>query len=168
MEQKKVGTLMKELRKGKNMTQEALGEILGVTSRTVSRWETGSNLPDLDLLIQLADFYNVDIREILDGERRQEHMDRDLEETLLKAADYNNEEKIRLTRKLHFFSWIAVIAFLIFMVLDAMGLADSGYTEAIASFCAGLSFGILLIFVLYTSRHMSKLKAFKMRLKKYW
>ena len=68
-DQQKIGAFLKELRKEKNLTQEKLAEKLNVTSRTVSRWETGVNLPDLSLLVELADFYGVDIREIIDGER---------------------------------------------------------------------------------------------------
>lgn len=166
MDQKKIGTFMKGLRKEKGITQEALAEILGVTGRTVSRWETGSNMPDLDILIQIADYYNVEIREILDGERKSEKMNKDLEETVLKVADYSNEEKMKLIKKLHVFSWIGVISFSIFIILGAMGLADSGYTETIASFCGGLSFGILMIAVIYTSRYISKFQAFKKRLLK--
>lgn len=44
MDQKKIGSFLKELRKEKNVTQEQLAEILGVSSRTVSRWETGVSL----------------------------------------------------------------------------------------------------------------------------
>ncbi|MDE5782452.1 MAG: helix-turn-helix domain-containing protein [Lachnospiraceae bacterium] len=166
MDQKKVGAFMKELRKEKGITQEALAEILGVTGRTISRWETGSNMPDLDILIQVADYYEVEIREILDGERKSEKMNKELEETVLKVADYSNEEKMRLIKKLHVFSWIGVISFVIFLLLESMGLADSGYTETIASFCGGLAFGILMITVIYTSRYISKFQAFKRRLLK--
>lgn len=161
MDQKKIGTFLKGLRKEKGITQEALAEILGVTGRTISRWETGSNMPDLDILIQIANYYEVEIGEILDGERKSEKMNKELEETVLKVADYSNEEKMRLIKKLHIFSWVGVISFVIFLVLEGMGLADSGYTEAIADFCAGLSFGILMVAVLYTSRYISKFQAFK-------
>lgn len=166
MDQKKIGTFLKSLRREKGITQETFAELLGVAGRTVSRWETGSNMPDLDLLIRIADYYDVDIREILDGERKSEKMNKDLEETVLKVADYSNEEKMRLIKKLHVFSWIGVVSFLIFIVLGALGLADSGYTEAIASFCGGLSFGILLIAVVYTSRYISKFQEVKKRILK--
>lgn len=41
MDQKKIGTFLKELRREKQLTQEALAEILGVTNRSISRWENG-------------------------------------------------------------------------------------------------------------------------------
>lgn len=164
MDQKKIGCLFKELRKEKNLTQEQLAEQLNVSGRTVSRWETGNNMPDLDILIEMADFYDVDIRELIDGERKSEKMNKEMEETVLKVADYSNEEKNRLMKKLHFFSWIGVITFAIFLILETMGLADSGVTEDIASFCCGVSFGMLIIAVIYTSRYINKFKAFKKRI----
>lgn len=71
MDQKKTGYFLKKLRKEKGITQEQLAETFGVAGRTVSRWETGSNMPDLDILIRLADYYEVEIREIFNGERKE-------------------------------------------------------------------------------------------------
>ena len=68
MDQKKIGRFLKELRKEKDITQEQLAEKIKVSGRTVSRWETGSNMPDISLLAELADFYDVSISEIIDGE----------------------------------------------------------------------------------------------------
>lgn len=164
MDQKKTGSFFKELRKEKGLTQEQLAEVFGVSARTVSRWETGSNMPDLDILIEMADYYNVELRELLDGERKSEKMNKALEETVLKIAGYSNDEKMRLMKKLHVFSWIGVIAFIIFMILEMVGLADSGNTESVASLCAGISFGMLIISVIYTSRHIFKIQAFKKRI----
>lgn len=99
MDLKKFGDFLKELRKEKGLTQEGLAETLFVSRRTVSRWETGSNLPDLDLLIELADFYQVDLRELISGERRSEEMDKELKETVMQVADYSNEEKNIFTKE---------------------------------------------------------------------
>ena len=60
MDLKKTGNLLKELRKENKLTQEQLAEKLNVSGRTVSRWETGSNLPDLDILIELADYAEIE------------------------------------------------------------------------------------------------------------
>ena len=53
MDQQKIGEFLKELRKEKGITQEQLADKLFVSRRTVSRWETGSNMPDLDVLVEL-------------------------------------------------------------------------------------------------------------------
>jgi transcriptional regulator with XRE-family HTH domain len=166
MDQIKIGSFLKGLRKEKNITQEQFAEIIGVSGRTVSRWETGSNMPDLDILIQIADYYEVEIREIFDGERKSEKMNKELEETVLKVADYSNDERKRLTKRMHILFLVGVTAFIVFAILDIMELADSGYTESVASFSLGVSFGMLVLGVIYTSRYMAKIRNFKMRMLK--
>ncbi len=164
MNQQKIGCFLKEIRKEKGLTQEQFSEIINVSTRTVSRWETGSNMPDLDILILISNYYNVELREILDGERASEKMNKNLEETVLKVTDYSNGEKIQLMKKLHVFAWIGVVSFIIFLVLQGLGFAEKGITENIANFCAGISFGMLVIAVIYTSNAMHKIKSIKKRL----
>lgn len=65
----KIGKFLAELRKEKNLTQDELGEKIGVTNKTVSRWENGNYLPPVEMLQILSDFYNISINEILSGER---------------------------------------------------------------------------------------------------
>ena len=65
----KIGNFLRQLRTEKGMTQEDLAEKFGVSSRSVSRWENGNTMPELGILVELADFYDVDIKEIIDGER---------------------------------------------------------------------------------------------------
>ena len=92
MDQKKTGQFLKTLRKEKQITQEALAEILHVSNRTVSRWETGSNMPDISLLVELAEFYQVSITEIIDGERKSEKMNQETKMTAMKMAEYSKQE----------------------------------------------------------------------------
>ena len=84
MDTKKIGAFLKQCRKEKNLTQEQLAEKFEVSARTVSRWETGINMPDLSILVQLAEYYDVEIRELLDGERSQT-MNKEMKETLDKG-----------------------------------------------------------------------------------
>ena len=93
MDQKKIGRFLKELRKEKDITQEQLAEKIKVSGRTVSRWETGSNMPDISLLADLADFYGVSIPEIIDGERKSENMNDEVKVTILAVADYADKQK---------------------------------------------------------------------------
>ena len=71
MEQIKTGKFIAELRKEKGMTQEQLGDRLGVNSRSVSRWENGHGMPDISLLLELADVLGVTVQELLEGSRRE-------------------------------------------------------------------------------------------------
>ncbi len=92
MDTKKIGAFLKQCRKEKNLTQEQLAEKFGVSARTVSRWETGTNLPDLSILVELAEYYDVEMRELLDGERSQT-MNKEMKETLDKVAVYEEWAK---------------------------------------------------------------------------
>ena len=65
----KIGSFLATLRKERGLTQEALGEQLGVTNKTISRWENGNYLPPVEMLQLLSNFYSVSINELLCGER---------------------------------------------------------------------------------------------------
>ena len=92
MDQAKIGSFLKALRNEKNLTQETLAEQLGVSNRTVSRWETGSNMPDIGMVVEIADFYDVSIPEIIDGERKSENMNQETRDTAVKIAEYSRNE----------------------------------------------------------------------------
>ncbi len=164
MNQKKIGAFLKELRKEKGMTQEGLAELLGVTNRSVSRWETGVSLPDFDLVLELAGIFDVSVDELLDGERRMEMLDKKTEETLLKVADYENGQNIRFTKRLFRIFLAAIAAFGVYLVIEANGLASTGVYEDVASFSLGLVLGALLLGALFTSRYAARIRAFKLRL----
>lgn len=160
MDQQKIGGFLKKLRKEKNLTQEQLAEQLNVSGRTVSRWETGSNMPDISILVELAEFYDVSIPEIIDGERKSETMKEEVKETALKLSDYaetiNQKIKIRLF-------WLTVLAFagmIAFAVIEISGLDTPGSIyERIASAGLGLDFGMLIVIAMYLSGILGKIKA---------
>lgn len=119
MNQQKTGAFLKYLRKEKGLTQEQLAEQFHVSSRTVSRWETGSNMPDVGTLMELADFYDVDIREILDGERKSENMDNEAKDTLKKVAHYATEVEKRTQSKVVYAALVISIALFVCTILFA-------------------------------------------------
>lgn len=164
MDQKKVGGLLKALRRENNLTQEKLAERLGVSARTVSRWETGTNLPDLDALLELADLYCVDIRELLDGERKNENMDKETRETMKKVAEYSGEEKKRLAKRMQLCFIAGVAAFGLYAALDLCGVADAGVWAKAADCALGFVLGSLIIGVLFTSGVLDRMRQAKLRL----
>ena len=119
MDQKKVGLFLKILRKEKNITQEVLAETLNVSSRTVSRWETGSNMPDISLLVELSEFYQVSIPEIINGERKSEKMNQETKDTAIKMAEYSKNELNTEKRKI--ISALLMI-FGVFIIISAFAI----------------------------------------------
>lgn len=82
MDQIKTGKFIATLRKEKGLTQEQLGEKLGVTNKTISRWENGNYMPDIEMLSLLSKEFDVSINELISGERL-------LLDDFKKAADNN-------------------------------------------------------------------------------
>ena len=160
----KTGKFLQLLRKEKGLTQEELAEKLNVSRRTVSRWETGSNMPDLDILLELSDLYEADLREILSGERKRARMNEELKETVLQVADYSNEEKTRLLRRMHWLFLAGLVGFAAFLVITLLGLDTTSPYEGIGSFGLGIAFGMIILGVIFTSKGAAKMRKFKLRL----
>ena len=97
MDQVKIGKFIAHLRRENGMTQEALGEKLGVTNKTISRWETGAYMPDIEMLQLLGQNFGVSINEILAGQRlSDEEFRQKAEENVIavsKASAFSLEEK---------------------------------------------------------------------------
>ena len=160
MDQKKTGYFLKQLRNEKKLTQEQLAEKFQITSRTVSRWETGSNMPDISMLLELADFYEVDIREIIDGERKSENMNEEVKETVLKLSDYTETINQKIKGRLFVLTVIAIIGMIAFVIIEVMGLDTPGSIyERVASAGLGLDFGVLIVLAMYLSGLLGKIKA---------
>ena len=61
MEQNKIGKLIQNLRREKKLTQQELADKLGVSPKTISKWETGNGLPDISLLKKVSEIFNITI-----------------------------------------------------------------------------------------------------------
>ena len=123
MNQMKIGKFIAVLRKEKGMTQEQLGEKLGVTNKTISRWENGNYMPDVEMLSLLSKEFGVSINELISGERL-------LADDFKKAADNNlvtalNNSTFTLKEKIAFFKkkWLREhVAAIILCVVAWIGL----------------------------------------------
>ena len=69
MDQEKIGSFIAENRKAKGFTQIEFAEKLGVSNKSVSRWETGKNMPDVSLFLPICDALDISVNEFLIGER---------------------------------------------------------------------------------------------------
>ena len=160
----KTGAFLKELRKERNITQEQLAEEMGVSRRTVSRWETGSNMPDMDILIDISDFYEVDLREILDGERKSEQMDKEMKDTVLKVAEYENEGKKRSAVVVIVYSALGILALLANLIMNMVEMPDTFLTGFLKGMTVGTAIIAMILGIIYATGTLTKLYSFKKRL----
>lgn len=166
MNQQKIGGFLKELRQEKQITQEQLAEQMGVSRRTVSRWETGNNLPDLSVLVELSDYYNVDLNEIFRGERRSEIMDTELKDTLMQAAEYTEGIKKKIVRRMHLLFICGCIAFVFYLtVLFLEPERTSDVFDFIKGMSLGISFGMVVVGTIMTSKYADRIVEWKVRQK---
>lgn len=97
MDMVKMGSFLAELRKENNLTQAELGEKLGVTNKTISRWETGNYMPPVEMLEELSNMYGMTINELLSGKKLSTEEYKEMAETnikeTLKASAFNLKEK---------------------------------------------------------------------------
>ena len=133
MTNQKIGAFIAALRKEQGLTQEQLAEKIGVSNRSVSRWENGNTLPDFSLLQILADVLNVSMTELLEGQRLPE--DNRAETCVRLALELSQREKESLRKSLN-----CCFGFGLALLLCAVFFPK--YTEAPLAFfliCCGLA-----------------------------
>ena len=135
MDMKKIGAFLAELRKEKNLTQDELGEQIGVTNKTVSRWENGNYLPPVEMLQILSKFYDVRINEILNGERINDCNYKNISEENVKSALNRSNAIIRKQKKI--MNWIIAIVVAFLYIIISLITQKWQYTWIVwAVYCA--------------------------------
>ena len=159
MDQKKIGRFLKMLRKEKGITQEQFAEYLGTSGRTISRWETGNNMPDISLLVEIADFFNVSIPEIINGERKCENMNEEVKEVAETLSDYATAEKEKMIKDIRTHSMVGTLAVIVYNVLDYTKLISQNVLyENIALYCKVIVFVTIMLIFAHTTGILNKLQ----------
>lgn len=160
MDQKMIGSFLKELRKEKKITQEQLADKLGVSGRTVSRWETGNNMPDISILVEIAELFDVSIPEIINGERKNEKMNDDIKTVAQSMSDYATTEKENLLKEVRKLSIIGLVSLVIYLILDATKIgAGNGAVVAITRYLHTLVLVVTLLIPLHTTGLIYKFRS---------
>lgn len=160
VDQIKIGNFLKELRKEKGITQAQLAETLNVSARTVSRWETGSNMPDISILVDIADYYDISIPEIINGERKSEIMNEEERKIAKTMSDYATTEKEKIFKEMKIQSIMGVCALVLYWILhetDAYIYSDA--LEKLTGYCETLVSVSVIMMAAYTTGSLSKLRS---------
>ena len=158
MNQQKIGSFIRELRKEQGITQEQLAEQFNVSARTISRWETGHNMPDISLLVEISEFFDVSIPEIINGERKSENMNEEVKEVAEKLSDYAGEEKINMIKNVMNLSITGVCALILCYILEAAGVSgQNSFFEKLYLYCETLVPVTITMIVFYSTGLINKL-----------
>ena len=150
MDLDKIGKFIALNRKNKGLTQEQLAEKLGVTNKTISRWETGKYMPDLSLLKPLSEELGITLNELLSGEKiKEEKIVENTERNILNTIVYSSKKVENEHKKIS----------IILMILGAI-ISISALTifNKESSWCSIYSIIGIIIFVIGLVRNLKKFK----------
>lgn len=152
MNQLAIGKFISQKRKEKNLTQEQLAEKLGVSNKTISKWETGKCMPDYSVVKNLCEELEITIAELMDGE-----------ETEKSVRAYDDEHVMNLLERMQKLEQQKVTLY--GMMLMVMGIASfaisqnfggSNVKDFFSGFILGLAIVEMLVGLYVVARNMSK------------
>lgn len=146
MDQIAIGKFIFKKRKEQNLTQEQLAERLGVSNKTISKWETGKCMPDYAIMEPLCQELNITVAELLDGEEKSVHPDdpQRILQMMKEARDLKNKKFMLIGIVIS----LSGIVFLIFSQL----IGGTEIQETLSGFALGISFPLMLLGVILIIR----------------
>ncbi|MDD3222277.1 MAG: XRE family transcriptional regulator [Clostridia bacterium] len=152
MDQLAIGKFIAKKRKNKNLTQEQLAEQLGVSNKTVSKWETGKCMPDYSVVTKLCDTLKITVSELMDGEEDKDSI-----------RVYDNEQILELLRRTqelekqkNILSGIILIVMGIALMALSQNLGGTDVKDFFAGLLLGLACGEMAAGVFVTARGLAK------------
>lgn len=147
MNQKQIGRYIAEKRRIKNLTQAQLAEQLGISDKTVSKWECGRSMPDYALIQPLCESLDISVSELIEGKEASLH-ERQLMELLRRTQELERQNSI-----LH-----GVIMLIFGIALQALAphFVGSPMQDLLSGIILGLSVGILLLGIYLIFQAMQK------------
>ena len=157
MDQIMMGTFLAKKRKEKNMTQAALAERLGVTNKTISKWETGKCMPDYSVIELLCKELEITVAELLDGEEKTDKSVRVYDDTqileLLKRTQNLENQRTSL------YGMILIIIGLAFLAIH-FNIGGSNIRDFVSGVLLGLSIFEMLVGLYILSRGVGRQKKY--------
>lgn len=137
MNQSSIGKFISQKRKEQNMTQEQLAEKLGVSNKTVSKWECGKCMPDYSIVKPLCQELGITVSELMDGEDKGTHNDEQLL-NMLERIQALEKQKMSMTGILLIIMGIALLAF-------SQVLGGTAFRDFLSGFMTGISIVDMLV-----------------------
>lgn len=131
LDQEKTGRFMAEMRRQQNLTQRQLAEQVGVSDKTVSKWETGRSMPDNAILLDVCLLLNISVNELLSGEKiTEENYVGKSEETMMELVKETEYHK----RKGNWTIFGTIFSFLLLVLACAFAILSAGGVKSLSWF----------------------------------
>ena len=156
----RIGEQIKNYRKTAGLTQEQVANYLGVSTPAVNKWEKGSNMPDISILVDIADYYDISIPEIINGERKSEIMNEEERKIAKTMSDYATTEKEKIFKEMKIQSIMGVCALVLYWILhetDAYIYSDA--LGKLTEYCETLVSVSVIMMAVYTTGSLSRLRS---------
>ncbi len=152
MNQLSTGKFLSKKRKEKNLTQEQLAEKLGVSNKTISKWETGKCMPDYAIVESLCAELEITIAELMDGEEAEGKSVRTYDDGQMMDLLRRTQELEKQKKQLY-----GIILIVMGIALQALShtFGGSDVTDFLSGLLVGLSIGEMLVGVYVVGRSMA-------------
>ena len=121
MDNEKFGNFIKSLRKEKKLTQKELGEKLNITDKAISKWERGLSFPDIAMLNSLASFFEIDVSELLNGEKgikKEVDIEKVIEEAIENYKNLAEKRQIKIKKIKKIIGIISIIILILSLLIQ--------------------------------------------------
>lgn len=141
MNQKQIGRFIAQKRKEKNLTQMQLAEVLGVSNKTVSKWENGNCMPDYSIIKPLCKELEITVSELMDGEEKDDIHENaeDMRIMFLLRRVYSLEKQNKTI-----YGFLVIVLGVTFLVISRL-LGGSNFTDFFSGVFLGLSIGLMIM-----------------------
>ena len=142
MDQNNIGKFISVKRREKNLTQEKLAEKLGVSNKTISKWENGKCMPDYSVIELLCQELDISLAELLDGEEKEQNSIRVYDEEQVKSMLC----KIQDMEKYYKYSLgtIMIVIGFISMILSSL-FSGTNFHNFVSGVLFGMGFGVIIV-----------------------
>ena len=121
----KIGKFIAECRKEKKITQDELAEKLYITNRAVSKWERGLSLPDADKMLDLCDILDINVNELLNGEKiNMKDYEKKTDELLVELAKQEEQKNKKMIMDMYVMGITTVVFYIGIILLASYTLKE--------------------------------------------
>lgn len=142
MNQEQIGKFIKSLRESNHLTQEQLAEELGLTDKSISRWEHGKTMPDISLLCPLSETLGVSVQELLNGRKMTKEELLELKGTIEDLVEYESNQRIKKETKTNKYIIVGNLVLILALLNHTFGFLNSVFPLPVIEFLHGFLFSL--------------------------